>query len=84
MAPSQYKTPPQLPPKFTATKESLIADTKRLIERSRGVQDGVVRDVKSGEARFANVVLPIARDDNQMVSLARTWEMQDKMGREDG
>lgn len=39
MAPAQYKKPPQLPPKFTATKESLLADTKRLIERSRGVQD---------------------------------------------
>lgn len=31
MAPSQYKTPPQLPPKFTATKESLVNDAKRLV-----------------------------------------------------
>lgn len=31
MAPAQYKTPPQLPPKFTATPSSLIADTKRLV-----------------------------------------------------
>ena len=31
MAPAQYRTPPQLPPKFTATKESLISDTKRLV-----------------------------------------------------
>ena len=50
MAPAQYQRPPQLPPKFTATKESLLADTKRLIERSRGVQDAVV---KAGEATFA-------------------------------
>lgn len=66
MAPKQYKTPPQLPPKFTATKESLIEDTKRLIERSRSVQDGVVKGVERGEARFGNVVLPIALDDNSM------------------
>jgi metallopeptidase MepB len=31
MAPKQYKTPPQLPPKFTATKQSLIVDTKKLV-----------------------------------------------------
>jgi metallopeptidase MepB len=31
MAPKQYKTPPQLPPKFTATKQSLLDDTKRLV-----------------------------------------------------
>jgi metallopeptidase MepB len=34
MAPTQYKTPPQLPPKFTATKQSLIEDTKKLVRRS--------------------------------------------------
>jgi metallopeptidase MepB len=31
MAPKQYKTPPQLPPKFTATTQSLIDDTKKLV-----------------------------------------------------
>jgi metallopeptidase MepB len=60
------RTPPQLPPRFTATKESLIEDTKRLIDRSRGVQDAVVRDVKLDSAKFADVILPIARDDNKM------------------
>ena len=31
MAPQQYRRPPQPPPQFSATKESLIADTKRLV-----------------------------------------------------
>lgn len=31
MAPKQYRTPPQLPPRFTATKQSLIDDTKKLV-----------------------------------------------------
>lgn len=61
-----YKTPPQLPPKFTATKESLIRDTKRLIERSRAVQDGVVANNTLDTATFASVVLPGAHDDNKM------------------
>lgn len=33
MAPAQYKKPPQLPPKFTATKQSLVDDAKRLVCR---------------------------------------------------
>ncbi|KAF2489515.1 zincin [Lophium mytilinum] len=66
MAPAKYQRPPQAPPKFTATESSLIEDTKRLIERSRGVQDGIVRDVTPETATFANVTLPMARDDNKM------------------
>jgi hypothetical protein len=31
MADPRYQKPPQAPPKFTATPESLIADTKRLV-----------------------------------------------------
>lgn len=35
MAPTQYRKPPQLPPRFTATKETLISDTKRLVGNAR-------------------------------------------------
>lgn len=66
MAPAQYRTPPQLPPKFTATKESLISDTKRLIDRSRSVQDAIVGNNKLDTATFASVILPGAHDDNKM------------------
>jgi len=31
MAPKKYQKPPQAPPKFTATPDSLLADTKRLV-----------------------------------------------------
>lgn len=31
MAPAAYKKPPQLPPRFTATPDSLVADTKALV-----------------------------------------------------
>lgn len=31
MAPPQYKKPPQVPPVFTATAESLLSDTRRLV-----------------------------------------------------
>ncbi|KAF2199206.1 zincin [Delitschia confertaspora ATCC 74209] len=66
MAPQQYRKPSQAPPKFTATKESLIEDTKKLIERSRNVQDTVVKEITPDAATFEKVLLPIAHDDNKM------------------
>ncbi|KAJ9669644.1 metalloendopeptidase [Coniosporium apollinis] len=65
MAPARYRNPPQAPPRFTATPGSLIEDTKKLIERSRSVQD-TVANVTKDTASFANVLLPMARDDNKM------------------
>lgn len=66
MAPKQYQKPPQLPPKFTATPESLIEGTKKLIDRSRNVQDAIVKDITRNTANFKNTLLPIAQDDNLM------------------
>jgi metallopeptidase MepB len=42
-----------------------VADNAQ-IDRSRSVMDGVVRDIKLDSANFANVNLPMARDDNKM------------------
>jgi metallopeptidase MepB len=66
MAPERYRKPPQLPPRFTATKDSLIEDTKRLIERSRNVQDRFVKELTAETATFKNTLLPVAHDDNKM------------------
>ncbi|KAF2705625.1 zincin [Pleomassaria siparia CBS 279.74] len=66
MAPEKYRKPPQLPPKFTATPESLIEQTKSLINRQRGIQDAIVKEVTAETATFENVCLPVALDDNKM------------------
>ena len=66
MAPSQYLKPPQAPPIFTATPEALAADTKRLLQKSKKLQDDIVTNVKPESATFHNVVLPMAQDDNIM------------------
>jgi metallopeptidase MepB len=66
MALEKLHTPPQAPPMFTATPRSVIDDTKRLIEQSRKVQDQVVFGVQPEEASFANVLLPLAHDNNAM------------------
>jgi len=61
MAPARYNKPPQAPPIFTGTPESVIADTKRLIEHSRKLQDKLVAEIKPEEANFKNAILPQAR-----------------------
>lgn len=64
MAPSQYKTPSQAPPLFTATKESLIDDAKKLCSSTRNLLDKLAKDIKPDQATFENVVLPIAQDED--------------------
>lgn len=64
MAPQAFKKPPQAPPLFNGTVSSIIEDTKRLIELSRGVQDKIVASVKPDDASFDNVMRPIAVDEN--------------------
>lgn len=66
MAPDKFKKPPQAPPLFTHTPDSLIKDTKRLLDDSKILQDRIVKDVKQGSADFKSVLLPFAEDDNEM------------------
>ncbi|KAH9845129.1 Peptidase family M3 [Teratosphaeria destructans] len=66
MASTKLKKPPQAPPLFTHDPESVISKTKTLLERSKGVMDAVVKDVKPEDATFDNALLPLARDDNEM------------------
>lgn len=66
MANARYKKPPQAPPLFTHTPDSLLKDTKRILDRSKSLQDKVVKDVKLENADFQNVLLPFAHDDNEM------------------
>jgi metallopeptidase MepB len=64
MAPPQYKTPPQAPPLFIATKDSLVDDARKLCTNTRNLLDKLAKDIKPAEASFENVLLPMARDED--------------------
>jgi len=64
MAPQAYKTPPQALPLFTGTPDSIIADTKKMIEKSRNLENKLVAEIKAQDATFANVMSPMALDEN--------------------
>ncbi|KAJ5728099.1 hypothetical protein N7493_004429 [Penicillium malachiteum] len=66
MAPAHLRRPPQAPPTFTATPQSVVADAERLIKTSRDVQDKIVAQIKPDTAAFANVLRPLVQDENVM------------------
>ncbi|RVD90021.1 uncharacterized protein DFL_001004 [Arthrobotrys flagrans] len=62
---SAFKAP-QAPPTFKHDPESLLHDTKALIERSRNTLDRLAKDVTPETATFENVIAPLAADENDM------------------
>lgn len=64
MAPAHLRRPPQAPPIFTGTPQSVVADAERLIRASRAVQDKIVAEVKPDTATFANALLPLAQHES--------------------
>ncbi|KAI1208426.1 Metalloprotease [Annulohypoxylon truncatum] len=65
MAPDKYKNPPQAPPTFTGTKESIVNDAKTICDSTRSLLDNLVAKVPSDKASFASVLAPIAEDEDQ-------------------
>ncbi|KAK5686537.1 metalloendopeptidase [Elasticomyces elasticus] len=66
MASAKYKKPPQAPPLFTHTPDSLLKDTQRILDQSKALQDQIVKDITPEKAEFKRVLLPFAQDDNRM------------------
>ncbi|KAI1386625.1 Metalloprotease [Hypoxylon trugodes] len=65
MAPEKYKNPPQAPPTFIGTKESIVNDAKAVCDTTRSLLDDLVANVPVDSASFASVIAPTAEDENQ-------------------
>lgn len=64
MVPDKYRNPPQAPPLFTHTPESIAAATKKICDTTKDVLDAVVANVTEDKATFADVLEPILLDEN--------------------
>ncbi|KAI1334447.1 peptidase family M3 [Xylariaceae sp. FL0016] len=71
MAPDKYKSPPQAPPTFTGTKDSIVADAKSLCDTTRSLLDKIVADVPAEKSTFASVLAPMVTDENESQLSAR-------------
>jgi metallopeptidase MepB len=63
---SKYSNPPQAPPLFTGTKESIVADAKALCDKTRVALDKLVADASASgkSASFDTVLQPQIEDEN--------------------
>ena len=65
---AKYTNPPQAPPLFTGTKESIVADSKALCDKTRTLLDKLVAEIKPAEnpkaASFDSVLRPQIEDEN--------------------
>ena len=68
MVPDKYKQPPQAPPLFTGTKQSIIDDAKAGCDRTRAMLDKLVAEEtpKGDKATFASVMGPQMEDENEL------------------
>ncbi|QPG94697.1 hypothetical protein C2857_006748 [Epichloe festucae Fl1] len=66
MAGAQYKNPPQAPPLFTHTPESILEVVNSNNALTKGVLDKVVAEIKPEDATFANVLEPGLLSDNSL------------------
>ncbi|KAG6004055.1 hypothetical protein E4U21_001451 [Claviceps maximensis] len=64
MTAAAYQNPPQAPPLFTHTPESILQVVNRNNARTKAVLDKVVADVQPENATFANVLEPNLLNDN--------------------
>ncbi|KAJ3499294.1 hypothetical protein NLG97_g459 [Lecanicillium saksenae] len=62
---TKYCKPPQPPPLFNGTAESIIADIKSLFESHRAILDKIVAEVTPATATFETVLKPILLSENE-------------------
>lgn len=69
MTSDKYKSPPQAPPVFTGTKESIVKDAQVLCDRTREILDKVAK-IEAGKASFESVMKPqiVEEDESQLTA----------------
>ncbi|KAI1168378.1 Metalloprotease [Nemania serpens] len=65
MAANKYRNPPQAPPTFTGSKESIIDDAKALCDTTRSLLDKLAAEVPVDKANFTSALVPMINDENE-------------------
>ena len=71
---SKYKSPPQAPPTFIGTKDSIVSDAKAMCDKTRNLLDTLVAQVPASDTSkttFDTVLLPQVEDENDAALSAR-------------
>ena len=65
MARQLPRTPPQPPPIFDITAESLLEQARQMVKDTTQLENKVVTDISPFQASFETVVLPLAHNENR-------------------
>lgn len=79
MIPGKYCNPPQAPLVFNATAASIHEDSKNVCDRTRSLLDTLVTSLTPDDATFANVLHPIALDENERSSVSSVLDLYEKV-----
>lgn len=71
MAPDKYRSPPQPPPLFTGTPDTIVPDAKKLCDSTRALLDKVVAEQTPDKGTFTSVMMPQLEDENEANLSAR-------------
>ncbi|KAI5285188.1 hypothetical protein KEM54_000762 [Ascosphaera aggregata] len=66
MASLGVRKPPQFPPTFTGTPESVKRDTQVMLDDARAVVEKMVKEIEPEKATFQNVMVPQLDHENKM------------------
>ena len=69
-----FRMPPEAPPDFNVTAKSLLENTESTLQNTRKLQDHLIASIQPENATFANVLLPLAEDENHTSSLKRLYK----------
>lgn len=84
---SKYANPPQPPPLFTGTKDSIVSDAQALCDKSRSLLDKLVAEIDPKDAKqatFDKVLGPQVEDENEGSLTARILGFYQYVSSEEG
>ena len=66
--------PPQPPPNFNDTPTSVLTRIRSILHHTRQLQDEIVANIRPEDATFNNVLLPLAKDENDTIAVKKLFK----------
>jgi len=79
MMPPKYASPPQAPITFNITPDSILADRKKIRDKTDALLDQIVASVTPDTACFDHVLLPLVQDENESMAVTLLHDLHQKV-----
>src|SRR3569833_3437050 len=79
MMPPKYASPPQAPITFNITPDSILADRKKIRDKTDALLDQIVASVTPDTACFDHVLLPLVQEENENMAVTLLHDLHQKV-----